>query len=184
MADADHAIGFVLANEGGFVDNVNDSGGATNFGLSLRFLREVPIERLRKYGIFKNPEVLTTEDIKELTPQQANLIYKGEFWDSARFAEIVDEKVCAYVFDMGVNHGISQAIKLMQRAIWAMYQTINVVKDDGVLGDHTLHAVNYLGDHVVPCLMSERAGFMRLLVVKNSKDEEFINGWLNRCYRI
>ena len=35
MADGKEAIAFVLLNEGGFVDNANDPGGTTNYGLSL-----------------------------------------------------------------------------------------------------------------------------------------------------
>lgn len=183
MADFTTAVNVVLGNEGGYVNNPNDAGGATNFGISLRFLRDIPIERLRKYGIFKMPEELGVEDIKDLTADQARLIYKGEFWDHARFNEIVAQRACTYIFDMAVNHGIGQAIKLAQRAVWAMYGVMSVVKDDGVLGDESLHAINYLGNSILGCLASERAGFMRYLALKNSKDEEFLNGWLSRCYR-
>ena len=36
MADFLQAVDFVLDNEGGFVDNVNDPGGATNWAISAR----------------------------------------------------------------------------------------------------------------------------------------------------
>jgi lysozyme family protein len=183
MADFTTAVNVVLGNEGGFVDTPNDSGGATNFGISLRFLRDVPIERLRKYGIFKLPEELNVEDIKDLTADQARLIYKGEFWDHARFDEIQNQKCCTYIFDMAVNHGITQAIKIAQRSTWAAYAHINLIKDDGVLGSETLSCINSLKEFCLPTLMAERAGFMRLIAAKNSKDEEFLHGWLSRCYR-
>jgi lysozyme family protein len=184
MAEFEKAIAFVLPNEGGFVDNPNDSGGATNFGLSLRFLRTLPVESLRKYGVFVTPEDLSVENVKELTLDQARNIYKSEFWDNAPYEKIALQCVANYIFDMAVNHGEHQAIKIAQRAVWASYATINVIKDDGIFGDETLVAIDYLQGHILPCLRSERAGFMRLLAVKNSKDEEFLHGWLNRCYRI
>ncbi|UCD23789.1 MAG: hypothetical protein JSW51_12245, partial [Gemmatimonadota bacterium] len=37
----DWALACVLHHEGGFVNNPNDPGGATDFGVSLRFLRSV-----------------------------------------------------------------------------------------------------------------------------------------------
>lgn len=184
MALFENSVEIVLSNEGGFVDNPHDSGGATNFGLSLRFLRQLSLETLRKYGIFVAPEDLNVEHVKELTLDQAKNIYKGEFWDNAPYEKITIQKVADYIFDMAVNHGEHQAIKIAQRAIWASYAAINVIKDDGIFGDETLVAIDYLQGHILPCLRSERAGFMRLLAVKISKDEEFLNGWLNRCYRI
>ena len=41
MADFKQAIAKVLKNEGGYVDNPNDLGGTTNFGISLRFLQSI-----------------------------------------------------------------------------------------------------------------------------------------------
>jgi lysozyme family protein len=191
MANADDAIAFVLSNEDGFVDNPNDSGGATNFGLSLRFLRQIPADRLRKYGIFTPPELLTVVDIKHMDVGQAKIIYKGEFWDNARYAEIDSQSGANYVFDMAVLHGENQAIKILQRALWAARIKKGFITDDGVLGSLTIESVNvfthgcgglYL--QLESALMAERAGFCRLLCEINPKNREFLDGWLNRCYRI
>lgn len=188
MADAEKAIAFVLSNEGGFVDNSSDSGGATNFGLSLRFLRQIPTERLKRYGIFTLPEHLSVADIRELRPEQAELIYKCEFWDNVRYHEITSDGIATYIFDMAVLHGESQAIKITQRAAWAMSFSANYLIDDGILGDKT---ISYLNDLTIEgrytflrLLMAERAGFMRLICVENPRNREFLDGWLNRCYRI
>lgn len=181
------AVTFVLSNEQGFVDKMCDSGKATNFGISLRFLREIPSDRLRKYGIFKSAEVLNSEDVRTLTRDQAVLIYDGEFWKNAPFDKITLPIVCNYVFDMCVNHGISQGIKILQRAIWAVYEMreYDGIIDDGVLGDKTLSVIESIDEHSLrTALCAERAGFMRLLAAINTKDRENLNGWLNRCYRI
>lgn len=186
-AAAKYAIEFVLSNEGGFVDNANDPGGATNFGISLRFLREIPVERMRKYGIFKVGNGLQVDDIRNLTRDQAILIYEGEFWDQAPFAQLEEPLFCSYVFDMCVNHGIAQGIKILQRAIWAVYEKREYagITDDGILGTDTLHQCDVIsGSDLRTALVAERAGYMRLLAAINPKDKEFLNGWLDRCYRI
>jgi lysozyme family protein len=188
MAEFEKAIAFVLPNEGGFVDNPNDSGGATNFGLSLRFLRTLPVESLRKYGVFVTPEDLSVENVKELTLDQARNIYKSEFWDHHLYEKIVDQHVANYVFDMVIHHGEHQAIKILQRALWAVYQHIHVVVDDGILGSKTLDLIDdpacFAMNALIVAMMAERAGFVRLLANERSKDKEFLDGWLNRCYRI
>jgi len=183
MAAFDVAVTFVLANEGGFVDDANDAGGATNFGISARFLAGLPVDNLQKYGIYSSP--ISRETVQNLTIVQAKAIYKGEFWDHADFADIVSPYLANYIFDMCVNHGIEEGIKLTQRALWAVYGKIDVVLDDGVLGEQTLKVLNVCDPHVMESvLMAERAGYVRLLVARDSKDGGFLHGWLERCYRI
>lgn len=179
--DFEKAVSFVLENEKGFVDRPADSGGATNYGISLRFLREVPSENLRRYSVF---EPVTIDSIRELTQPQAKLIYRGEFWEKAPFEDLINELICTYVFDMAVCHGITQAVKLLQRSIWAMVYTRGYPKDDGILGPKTLALVNDLGGSLLPILVGTRASFYRLIAEKRPKDKENLDGWLNRCYRI
>lgn len=175
------AVEFVLKNEGGYVNNPADPGGATNFGISLRFLREVLPEHLKRYGIF---EPLTDQTILELTRDQAILIYRGEFWDVAPFEKLSHERIINYVFDMAVHHGVVQAIKLFQRALWAVGLNMRLVVDDGILGDKTLDEWDTVDAfEMLIALVAERAGFMRLLCHERGKDKEFLNGWLARCYR-
>ena len=73
MSDFNVAVDFVLENEGGLSENPKDTGGITNFGISLRFLRELPNENLRRYGIF---EPVTEMTVRDLTIDQAKFIYR------------------------------------------------------------------------------------------------------------
>jgi lysozyme family protein len=182
MVDSAAAIKFVMQREGGFTDNPRDSGGATNYGLSLRFLREIPSERLRRYGIFKPGEQLGVEDVRELTPQQAFMIYEVEIVKAGRFDEINDQDILNYVLDMVVHHGKPQAVKLIQRSSWAINHKHKYLADDGIMGDKTLSFLNSQGN--IPVLMAVRAGFMRLLVEIRPQNKEFLNGWLNRAYTL
>ena len=186
MSSFEVAVQLPLKHEGGYVDNPADSGGATNCGISLRFLKSLPLENLRKYGIFINPDMLSPDDIKNLTLDQVKLIFKGEFWDAANFGDITYPYICSYIFDMCINHGLAQGIKIAQRATWVIdYLDRSRVVDDGVLGDKTIHMINNINPSLYEkVLMSERAGFMRLIAAEHGKDREFLHGWLNRCYRV
>lgn len=181
MGQFDSAVSFILANEGGLSENPNDPGGITNFGISLRFVREIPEDRLRRYGIF---EPITDATIRELTIDQAKLIYRGEFWEAVPFEKIQNQQLCNYIFDMCVNHGIAQGTKLTQRAVWACQKTVNFIKDDGVLGSKTVAAINHCSFMLIVAMMGQRDGFYRRLVALNPSRKGDLHGWLNRCYRI
>jgi lysozyme family protein len=181
MSKFDKAVAFVLGNEGGLRENKDgsDSGGTTNCGISLRFLRQVHEENLRRYGIF---DEVTENTIIYLTPAQIKLIYRGEFWEGNHFDDIESQVLCSYIFDMTVMHGISHAVKLVQRATWAMTFIQNYLRDDGILGYRTVGVINALGEELLPILVATRADFCRVLVEQRPKDQVNLEGWLNRVY--
>lgn len=180
MADFEPAVEYVLNNEGGFIDNQNDWGGITNFGISLRFLKNIPFDLRKKYFIF-DPEI-TGDTIKNLTHDQAKAIYKGEFWDHAPFESIMRQVHANYIFDMAVNMGISPAIKCVQRACWSVLKRWELLPDDGILGQQTLSMINQSGIFLLPPIRAERGNYYLRLVEKQPENKEFLNGWYNRTY--
>lgn len=181
MALFESAVNFILDNEGLLEENPADPGGTTNFGISLRFLREVSSEALKRAGIF---EPITEQTIRDLTRDQAIILYRSEFWETAPFEKIQNQMLANYIFDMVINHGMSQAIKLTQRATWAAQKKKDYIKDDGDLGKFTLQAINQASFMLIPAMMAQRDGFYRRLVALNPTRKVFLDGWLNRCYRI
>lgn len=181
MANFEAAVNKVLGNEGGLSEDPNDPGGITNRGISLRFLREVDAVRLKRYSIFEAP---TEQTIRELTEDQTKLIYRGEFWEMAPFEKIMNQMLANYIFDMAVLHGITQAIKLTQRAIWAAQKKKDFIKDDGILGAFTLQAINQCSFMMLPAMIAQRDMFCRHLVIVNPTQKGSLNGWLERCYRV
>ena len=83
--DAQSAIGRVLGREGGFVNDPNDRGGATNFGISSRAYPNI--------------------DVSKLTKDQAAAIYKRDYWDAIN-ADSLPANVRELAFDAAVNHGV------------------------------------------------------------------------------
>lgn len=183
MADFDLAVLHVMAQEGGFVDDPTDPGGATNMGISLRFLRALTNEKLRNYGFNATVDTISKVDVAQISPAQAKAIYKGEFWDHAPFASINNQDVCNYVFDMACNMGIAPAIKCAQRACWAVRQDKSILCDDGILGEHSLDYINAAEIGLLAPMRSERAGDYRLdAAVRPREGAVDLGGWLNRAY--
>lgn len=180
MSDFETAVNFVLRNEGGFNERMADRGGATNYGISLRFLKQIPADRIKSYGIFEMD--ITRETILHLTMQQAKNIYQGEFWKHAPFEKIMNQEYCNYIFDMAINMGIAPAIKCVQRACWAVMKKWEQLKDDGILGDKTIQAIQLCGFLIMPALRAERGNYYRAIIVHDPEQESNLKSWFNRTY--
>ena len=191
MTHFDHAIDIVLEHEGGFVDNVHDPGGATNYGISLRWLEKIgdlDNDGFADGDIDRDGDV-DAADIQMMSPNVAKQFYKQHFWDDD-YDLIFDRDVATKVFDMAVNMGAKQAHKLLQRATRS---TGADIKDDGAIGPNTLHAINHaVGGELLAATRSEQAGFYRALILRNSALRSkgfdvpdfnvFRTGWLRRAY--
>ena len=136
----------------GYVNDPNDTGGETKFGIAKN----------------ANPTV----DIAKLTYAQAKEIYKRNYWDKCRCGEM-PERLATHLFDAAVNHGTTTAIKLLQRAVNA--------SDDGVLGPKTIAAIQALPEkQVVYFFIQHRRNFYLKIVERNPSQMKFLKGWMNR----
>lgn len=163
MSNFHLAVAVVLQHEGGFVNNAKDPGGATNFGISLRYLRQYRCNTI-------------VEDIKNLTREEAIKIYQADWWEQHNYNAIYHQAIATKVFDLAVNMGAKQAHICLQRALRAA--TGNPLSEDGVLGEKTVVAINTAHPEILlAAFKSEAAGFYRLL-----HKPEFETGWLNRAY--
>lgn len=181
MSEFESCVEYVLEHEGGLTKNKADPGGTTNFGISLRFLRDVPEDVLKRLGIFGE---VTDKTIVDLTLVQAKGLYFSEFWNQAPFDKIMNGILAKYIFDMAVNHGLSQATRITQRACCAAQKDKSYVKDDALFGKKTLQAINQASFMLIPALIASREGFMRQLVAVNPKLDVFLDGWLTRAYDV
>ena len=178
----DKAVDMVLANEGGFVNDPDDPGGTTNFGISLRFVKS--IEHIYDVDIDNDGDV-DADDIAKLTKNEARAIYKVMFWDKYNYGNIENFRIALKIFDLCVNMGPRQAHKIIQRGLRSCER---VVKDDGILGPITQLAITRMitFDKEPLCLLyamrSEAAGFYRMLIKRNPVFKKYEDGWLNRAY--
>jgi lysozyme family protein len=168
------AVELVLAHEGGFSANKADRGGATKYGISLRFLKTLPDGDINRDGD------IDAEDVSQLTRDQAIDFYWREFWNKHHYDQIMDWHIAAKIFDMAVNMGPQRAHRLLQQGILACGKKVVV---DGKLGPQTLRAVNSTSrESLLPVLRAEAAGFYRAIVLLDPSQRVFLGGWLRRAY--
>ena len=173
MSRFDDAFPVILAHEGGYVDDPADPGGATHYGISLRFLR--------REGLDLNMDGdVDGDDVRGMTKTAAMALYREFFWEQNGYSRIVDSQVATKVFDLCVNMGAPRAHRLLQKALNACKYTLEV---DGVFGPKTLLATNQAeARELLLALCSEAADYYRVLVELKPQLGRFLNGWLKRAF--
>ena len=171
MAIFTTALQELFKNEGGYNDIPQDKGGATKYGISLRFYQN---------NINKSA---TSEDIKKLTQDDAEGIYFQYFWLKNNYSEINNQKLANKVFDVAVNMGETIANRFLQQS----YNALNLkqINLDGVCGLITTNAINNCSDENILNILE----YIKILqkhhyleIVKNRVDQQkFLKGWLNRA---
>ena len=166
------ALQKTLKWEGGLSNHSSDRGGITYKGVSLRFLKAI------KYDINKDGNI-DELDVKNINDNSLLYIYKTHFWDKVKADEIKSFIVKSQLFDIAVNSGNKQAIKLIQRACNTFDYNLVV---DGIIGNKTITAIN----EIEPILLNsalgyERLEFYKLIVEKNESYKVFLKGWENRA---
>lgn len=119
----------IVAREGGYVNDPDDPGGATNFGVTIGTMRALGLD-LNKDGR------VDAADVRALTRAQAEQIFVEHYFRKPRLAEL-PQAVQASVFDMYVNAG-SNAVKILQKLVSRMGFAATA---DGVVGPRTIAAV-------------------------------------------
>lgn len=170
----------VFKAEGGYVNNPEDKGGETNYGITVAVARA--------YGY--------TGSMKTLPKETAKAIYKKNFWDKLRCDDIseIHPLLSDHLFDFGVNAGTGRAVKHLQRALNLLntrqvdYADIDM---DGAMGNGTLRSLKSFANkrgqeglnNLVVTLVSLQLAFYMDLSEKNQSQEVFTNGWVNRAAR-
>ncbi len=171
MSNFNQAMRHTIKWEGGYVDHPSDPGGATNYGISLRFLLGLGYIKSFDYDADGDIDAI---DIRELQEEHAKELYRKHFWNP-KYEKVEIDGLATKLFDFGVNMGRLTAVKLLQKVVGA--------KEDGLFGEQTLKAVNlYRTGCLVRMLEDEAARFYYELASRRSKSRKFLYGWLRRCY--
>lgn len=156
--DFDKAFARLISHEGGYSDDSKDPGNWTGGKVGVGLLKGT------KFGIAAN--TYGHLDIKNLTLEQAKAIYLEDFWAILGKAH---PAVKFQLFDAAVNHGQSNAIRILQRAV--------KVADDGAWGkvsQAALDAMDY--QDVLLRFLAYRLKFWASL----QKFDTYGRGWTNR----
>lgn len=155
MATFQVALKRVLKHEGGYVNDPKDKGGETNYGITIGTARQFGYEGA----------------MRSIPMEVVEKIYKARFWDALDCDEYVDKYGFAFtfqLFDAGVNHGVGNAKRMLQRAVG--------VVDDGVIGKVTRQAIDKNAGRLTDLFNAERIAFY----TKISSFNHFGRGWMRR----
>lgn len=155
------ALNYVLQSEGGFINDPDDSGGATNKGITLAVFKE-----------YKRNNHLTLEDLKNISNSDVYDIYKKLYWDRV-YADNLNSGCDYACFDFAVNAGVARSVKLAQGVVGA-----NV---DGIMGPATLALCNRVDTlFFINAFSNSKREFYESIVKNKPTQEKFLKGWLNR----
>ncbi|MBB97644.1 MAG: peptidoglycan-binding protein [Rhodobacteraceae bacterium] len=118
----------IVAREGGYVNDPDDPGGATNYGVTIHTMRRLGLD-------LTGDGVVGVADVRALTRDMAVDIFIQHYYQRPRIAEL-PSALRASVFDMYVNAG-GNAVKILQRLLREMGYAISV---DGAIGPQTIGA--------------------------------------------
>lgn len=158
MSNFDRCIGPVILLEGGLVNDPDDPGRMTRYGVSQR--------------------VFPHEDIEHLTLPRAIEIYYNHYFKRYGIDRISDAEKALNIFDYAVNAGGRRAIRTAQQIVgfsgkWR----------DGILGPHTAEAIderqNFVRDY-----KHARIVFYEYIANKYPRKKKFLWGWLRRVSKL
>ena len=161
----DIALKFTIAEEGGYVNNPHDSGGATNHGITQA-----------TYDAYRASLKLASQDVALITDADVRAIYGEMYWIPAK-CPIMHTPLDICHFDWAVNHGVNGAIKTLQ--------TVLGVEADGVFGGKTSSALALCDSYETMKAYNQlRKQWYENRVAQKPDQQVFLNGWLARVDRL
>lgn len=165
MADVNKLVPHILKWEGGFVNDPDDLGGATNKGVTFK-----------TYKLYRNRKGLpipSVGDLKRLSNDEFTDILKTMFWDACRSDEISSQSVANAIVDWAWHSGTTTAAKEIQRVL--------EVKADGIIGNITLSAIN--SQSPLPLfgkIKAARVKYIERICKSRPENQKYYRGWMNR----
>jgi lysozyme family protein len=138
----------IVVREGGFVNDPDDPGGATNWGVTIHTMRRLGLD-------LDGDGAVDEADVRRLSRTQAVDIFVEHYFVRPRIA-LLPEVLQASVFDMYVNAG-SNAVRILQRLLRRMGFDTAV---DGLIGPQTARHAHQAAARA-PGLLADAYGIER-----------------------
>lgn len=170
----------IVLREGGYVNDPDDPGGATNFGVTIGTMRGLGMD-------LTGDGKVDARDVRALTRAQAERIFVEHYFQKPRLAELPRE-IQPSVFDMYVNAG-SNAVKILQKLIGRMGFAVAA---DGIVGPKTIAAARNAAiaapDHIADAYGIARRNYYYALADQRPASRKYARttaggkgGWILRA---
>lgn len=159
-------VPFILKWEGGFVDDPDDLGGATNKGVTIGTWKSCGYDKDGDGDIdVDDLHLLTREDV-------VSRVLKPHYWDRWKADDIKSQSVANILVDWIWASGVN-GIKIPQQVLG--------VTVDGIVGTKTLAALNARNPkELFEKIKEARVQFIEDICRKRPANNKFKKGWLNR----
>ena len=160
----EEAIEIILQHEGvgidpenptGYVNDPDDPGGETHFGITKRSYPSLAIGNL--------------------TRDEAIEIYKNDYWLKYNYDQIQNDTLAFMLFDQAVLCGPVTVNRMIQAVLRKDLGDLDI-EVDGILGDKTIYALNSLEPHDLINKFKIRAERR----YRDLDKPKYLKGWLNR----
>jgi lysozyme family protein len=170
----------IVTREGGYVNDPDDPGGATNYGVTIHTMRRLGLD-------LTNDGQVTEADVRVLTRAHAVSIFVEHYFSAPRIDRL-PAPLQSTVFDMYVNAG-ANAVKILQRLLGDMRISVTV---DGVIGPRTIaatkQAMQAAPDHLVDAYGIARRSYYYDLADRRANSRKYARrrdggkgGWIIRA---
>lgn len=176
MANWKKTFDHIISVEG--TNYTEDHAGPTKFGITIPFLKRLGLA----YDSNEN-RYIDEDDIRNLTLEEANVIYEDLVWAYYDYDKIIDDDVATKMTDMSINFGPYLSNRYLQEVLNAAKK--NLV-EDGIFGPKTLAAVNstYPEIVLVGLRLKMLSHYQRLVNVNSEKYSKYLDGWKKRAMKI
>ena len=145
--------------EGGYVNDLDDPGGETKYGISKR-----------SYPLL---------DIAHLSKQDAEEIYRKDYFDNLQLYQCKYVRIRWKVFDIAVNMGVGTA----RRMITELLTKNGYIVDENNLGNSLETYTTFSGEDWAMLSIVERQVKRYVDIVTNRPASmKFLKGWIARAF--
>lgn len=166
MADVRKLSPYILRWEGGYVNDPDDLGGATNMGVTIGTWKQVGYDK-------DGDGDIDVDDLKKLTVDDVvNRVLKPHYWDRWKADSIKNQSIANILVDWVWASG-AHGIKIPQQILGVLV--------DGAVGAKTIAALNARDPKdLFAQLKQARINFIEDICRKRAANNKFRKGWLNR----
>ncbi len=180
MQSVDEIAREIVRREGGYVNDPDDPGGATKYGVTIHTMRRLGLDLTQDGRV-------DAHDVKALSEGEAVEIFKTHYFTKPRIGDL-PAQLQASVFDMYVNAG-GNAVKILQRLVAKFGHTVSV---DGQLGPKSIAAVKasfgIAPNHLVDAYGIARRNYYYALADRRAASRKYARtrsgakgGWIKRA---